>query len=180
MYENLIAILIVVLITMTAKEKYLLGILVAAYYGVYMCLELDFLGVVTSWIYSTHEEFTQWYLVYTAISFLFFILSIALYANTGSKTALLYSGWILFNIIISGLSAIFQSFETNIFLNVYNVVQNINLLVDIVVVIVGTDNVIRNSNCVSGIIDYYNIRFSRYFFLPHVNVAKDKKCQQKI
>ena len=179
MYENLIAISIVVLITCTAKDKYLLGVLVACYYGVYMCLELDFLGVVTGWIYSTHDEFTEWYLIYTAISFLFFLLSISLYAYTKSKTALFYSIWILFNIIISGLSSIFQSFETNSFLIVYNIVQNINLPIDILVVIVGTDNMLRNTSHVSRFINYIDIFNGR--FRTNNDIASNgvNSCQPK-
>ena len=154
MIYNLIVITIIILITATAKNKHLLGVLVAAYYGVYILIALDYFGFIVGDLFTTFDEFIVWYLVYTAISFLFFLLSISLYTYTRSKTALFYSMWILFNIAISGISAVFQSFETNSFLIVYNVIQNMNLIVDIIVVILGTDNVIRNTSRVTRFINY--------------------------
>jgi len=162
MYENLAAILIVVLITCTAKNKYLLGVLVACYYGVYILLELDFHGFTVGNVFPGYKESIIWYLIYTAISFLFFLALIIIFIYTKSKTALFYSIWILFNIVISGVSAVFQSFETNSFLFVYNCVQNVNLCIDLLVVVIGTDNFIRNTSSVTGFINYIDTFISRF------------------
>ena len=153
-YENLISLFIILSITFTAKNRCAVGVLVACYYGVYISLDLDFFGMSENWVYITHSKAVKWYLVGMAMSFLFFLLSLLVYMFKRSKTALIYSVWCAFNLLIDGVSASFQIEKDNSFLNVYNIIQNMNLIVDIIVVILGTDNVIRNTSRVTRFINY--------------------------
>jgi len=165
MLENIIALIIISILIASSKERQAVGWLVFLYYSVYIVIEIDFFGFTVGNLFTTHNQFMLWYLIYTAISSIFLIASLVIYIYTQNKTPLVYALWILFNMFISGLSAIFQAFETNALLIVYNVLQNINLLIDIITVILGTDTKIKGmrhvrsiANCVfSCIIHYINL-----------------------
>lgn len=146
MIENILVFLIVSILVFSSKEKRAVGWLVFCYYSAYIILELDYFGFTIGNVFTTYPHFVKWYLIYTAVSFLFFIASLIIFLTKESKTALFYACWILLNMFISGLSAIFQSLETNSMLIVYNVLQNLNLLVDVMVVILGTDANVKGLN----------------------------------
>lgn len=148
MIYNIIAFLFISALVFTSKNRRALGWLVFCYYALYIIIALDYFGFVVGDVFTTHDSFMIWYLIYTAISLIFFIASIIIYLYNNSKIALFYSCWIILNMFISGLSAIFQAYETNGILIVYNVLQNFNLVVDIMVVILGTDTKIKGAQYV--------------------------------
>lgn len=156
MIENILVFIIISVLVYSSSKERAIGWLVLSYYAVYIIIALDYFGPVTETIFTTYSHFTAWYLIYTAISSVFFVFALIEYSYSKSRVAFFYAAWIIFNMLISGLSAIFQSYETNAMLWLYNSIQNMNLLVDIIVVMVGTDNKIRRTKYVSGIIDSAN------------------------
>ena len=179
MYENLISLFIILSITFTAKDKYAVGVLVACYYGVYISFDLDFFGMSENFVYVTHDKAVKWYIISIGMSFIFFLLSLLVYMFKGSKTALIYSVWCVFGVFIHGVGASFQIAKDNSFLNVYNIIQIINLFVDIIVVIIGTDNMIRNTSNVSRFINYIDIFISRLRTGNGVDRNGVNPCQPK-
>jgi len=136
----------------STKKKRAIGWLVLFYYATYIIIEIDFFGFTIGDIFTTHNQFIYWYLVYTAISTIFFVAAITISITTHTKAPLFYAGWILLNMFVSGLSAIFQAFETNDMLFWYNLLQDLNLIVDLTVVIVGTDSIISRGRHIANII----------------------------
>lgn len=172
MIENITVLFIIILILRTASNRLTIGYLILAYYVIYIVISLDYFGFIIGDVFTSYKHFTVWYLIYTQITFVFFIFSLLIGLTTLNKTPFIYALWLLINLITSSVSAVFQSFETNSFLFVYNVLQNINLLVDILVVIVGTDNRLRGNYVVSSIIDYFNFYIDGWFSLAVVNRIK--------
>lgn len=177
MIYNLIVLIIIICVIISSKKRYGLGFLVAFYYGVYLLLEVDYHGLTVGDVYPGYNESVIWYLVYTAISSIFSIATILLFIKTDQKTALFYSIWLSINALVCGVSAIFQSFESNSFIIWYNTFQNLNLLVDILVVIVGTDNRIRKTKNVSSIVDLASFYVGRYICINDINGNEVKRCQ---
>jgi len=175
MIENILVFLVISMLVYSAKDERAVGWLVLSYYATYIVIALDFFGgIISGNLFTTYDHFMVWYLIYTAISLIFFIASLVIFINTRNKTPLMYAVWILLNMVISGLSSIFQAFETNALLFVYNVLQNINLFVDIMVVIIGTDNRVRRTKYATNIIDsvsgYIDSRINRFTSLRHRNI----------
>ena len=171
--------LVLVIITSTAKSKCLMGYLVIAYYVAYILLDLDYFGVAMGVIELYIDESVSWHLIYTQLIFLFFVLSVLLGMQTNDKTPFFYAAWLIVNMATSLLSAVFQTFETNIFLFVYNLVQNLNIFVDILVVLVGTDNRFRGTYVVSKGIDYINFHFSNWQRVVTKNSNRIKSWNKK-
>jgi hypothetical protein len=180
MLENLAVFIFVSLIVAKSDKKRAIGLLVFSYYTVYMLLDLDQFSSMIGNVFTTYQDFVQWYLICAAVGFLFFIASLIIYMTKDSRTALIYSIWLLFNVAISGISAVFQSFETNAFLIVYNVVQNINLIIDLLVVVIGTDNPIRSARRVSIVVNRIGTMFDNYWLFNAPKRDKGKACQQAI
>lgn len=157
-----------------------MGYLVIAYYLAYIILDLDYFGAVIGTIELYIDESVVWHLIYTQLIFLFFILSILLGMQTNDKTPFFYAAWLIVNMAISLLSAVFQTFETNIFLFVYNVVQNLNIFVDILAVLVGTDNRFRGTYGVSKGIDHINFYFSNWLGVVTKNSNRAKSWIKKV
>ncbi len=162
MIYNLVALLIILLITHSAKNRYALGVMVAVYYGVYILLELDYFGLTYGNVFPGYEKSIVWYLICTAQSMLMITALTILSIRTKQKTPLFYSLWLLVDMVFSSVSAVMQLNETNSFIFVYNIIQNINLPVDIIVVIIGTDNLIRNTSSVTRFINYISLFISRH------------------
>jgi len=153
MIENILVFVFISVLVYFSKEKRAVGWLVLFYYAVYIIIALDYFGPVIDTVFSKRDIAILWYLIYTAISTVFFIACLNIYIRTHHKTPLFYACWILLNIIVSGLSAIFQAFETNALLSVYNALQDINLFIDILVVIVGTDTKLKGSFYVRSVVN---------------------------
>lgn len=175
--ENLISLFIIGLIVHTAKSSRVIGYLMIAFYSAFIIIELDYLGFATGNLYIGHERAVISYLIQTAICFVFMMLFVITYTFTGKKTALYYSAWIIFNMFITGLSAIFQALETNTLIMMYNVVQHINLIVDILVVIIGTDNVVRRTKYATRTINRISAINDRYINFCASHRGKATKCQ---
>ena len=148
MIENVIAFFIVAILCFHSSKKRAIGWLVFCYYAVYIIIEFDYFGGFFAQSETSFDDSLRWYLVYTAISTIFFIASLLLYLHESTKSSLFYATWIMINMFVSGLSAIFQAYETNAMLYVYNVLQNSNLAVDIMVVILGTDTKVKGTQYV--------------------------------
>ncbi len=157
MIENIAVLIIVAILVYLSESKRAIGWLVFCFYAIYIIMELDFFGFTSGDVFSAHNEFVVWYLMCTSISLLFLILSLIIHLHTKSKTSLLYAIWLIFDMFITGLSAIFQAFETNSVLMMYNIIQYINILIDIMVVVMGTDAKIKGIHHVRGAINsFYN------------------------
>ncbi len=153
MIENITVLIIVAILVYLSESKRAVGWLVFCFYAIYIIMELDFFGLTFSSSYSSHQDALIWYLLCTSISLLFLILSLIIHLHTKSKTSLLYAVWLIFDMFITGLSAIFQAFDTNSMLMVYNIVQNTNILVDLLAVAMGTDSRIKGIHHVRGAVN---------------------------
>ena len=163
MIENIPVFILISILVFYSIEKRAVGWLVFSYYAVYIIIELDYFGVTFGDAVVGFDSLIKWYLIYTAISFLFFIASLIIYITKENKVALFYACWILLNMFISGLSSILQSLETNIMLPVYNALQDLNILVDIMVVILGTDANIKGLKYVRSVADRVSGTVTSYF-----------------
>ena len=141
--------LICSLLTATAKNHKAVGYMVIAYYLIYIIIELGEFGFVDGNIFTTFKGFIVWYIICTSLSALFSLWASYLYREHGGAIYL-YAIWLIFDAIICSILALSQVLETNTLLFMYNILQNINLYVDILVVIVGTDHIIKRKFAVAA------------------------------
>lgn len=144
MLENIIALLLCSLLTVTAKKDKSVGYMIIVYYLIYIIIELGEFGFVDGNVFTTFKGFVVWYLMCAALSSLFSLWASYLYMTKGGAVYL-YAIWLIFDAIICSILALSQVLETNTLLLMYNALQNINLYVDILMVIVGTDHVIKRN-----------------------------------
>lgn len=166
-------------LTFTSKDKYAIGVLVSCYYACYICMELAYFGNVGDWYYSTHMQFAEWYFICFALTLLFFIFSLTLFIG-GNNSAGLFSFVLLVCMLLDGLSSIFQLAETNALLIVYNVIQNISVYVDLFVVFIGMDHIIKRNHRGSRIfIEYINNTLECWRSMVLLLCNKGAKCSKK-
>jgi len=176
--ENLIAVVIIVLLTFSAKNKDI-GVLVSCYYAVYICLDVYEFSGADDWTMTTFEGFALWYLICMAITIIAFIASLTLFI-TGNNVAGLYALWLFIALTLDGISSIFQMAETNSLLIVYNVIQNISVCVDLFVVFIGMDHIIkRKSNAARWFIDYIDNKLECWRSMVLLSLSEGAKCRKK-
>jgi len=176
--ENLIALSIILLLTFSAKNKDI-GVIVSCYYAVYICMELSYFGFVDDWYFTTFKGFTVWYLICMAITIIVFIVSLTLFIG-GNNTAGLYALWLLLSLTLDGVSSIFQMAETNSLLIVYNVIQNISVCIDLFVVFIGMDHIIkRKSNAARRFINYIDNKLECWRSMVLLSLSEGAKCSKK-
>ncbi len=170
--------MITVLLTFTSKNKNI-GVLVSCYYAVYLSLELSYFGLVGDFIYLTFDKFSLWYLLCFALTLIVFITALILFIG-GSDVAGLYALWLFVCLVFDGVSSILQLSETNRLLIVYNGVQNISIFVDLFVVFVGMDHIIkRNYSGAQVFIDYVNCKLEYWCTMVLLSIFKGAKCRKK-
>ena len=179
MIENVLVFIIVSLLVYSSDKKRAIGWLVLFYYAVYIIIEVDFFGLTFGDVYTSHDHFVRWYISCTAISLVFFLSSLVIYIETKNKVAIFYSCWIVFDIAITGLSAIFQAYKTNDMILLYNTVQSVNLFMDLLVVVIGTDNAIRRTKHAAVIIDIVNYYISSWGDLANKMRGRYIKCKKR-
>lgn len=156
MLENIAALLFCSILTVTAKDNKEVGYLVIGYYLVYIIIELGEFGYTQSDTAVTLKGVVVWYVVCAALSSLFSIWASVLYMSHGGAIWI-YCAWLIFDAFICSILALSQVIEANALLLVYNVLQNINLYIDILIVIIGTDHIIKRKILgVSRFIDSVN------------------------
>lgn len=175
---NLLALVVIVALTFTAKNKDI-GVLVSCYYAVYICLELSYFGFVGDWHYLTFDKWSLWYLICFCLTLIIFISSLNLFTS-GNNVAGLYALWLFVALTVDGFSSVFQIVETNILLIVYNGVQNISVIVDLFVVFIGMDHIIkRKFNAASVFINYITCRLESWRSMVVLLLNKGAKCSKK-
>ena len=178
MIENVIFLTLILFLTFTAKNKNI-GVLVSCYYAFYISLELSYFGFVGDWYYSTFDQFAVWYLICLALTALVFIASATLFVG-GNNPAGLYAFWLLVCMFFDGLSTIFQLAETNALLIVYNKIQNISVYVDLFVVFIGMDHIIkRECNAARIFIDYIDCKLEYWRVMVLLLLNTGAKCLKK-
>ena len=156
MFENIAVLVLCTILTSTAKENKGVGYLVIAYYSVYIAIEVGEFGYLIEDAFQQFDSSVVWYLMCASLSALFSLWASYLYREHGGAIYL-YAIWLIFDAIICSILALSQVLETNTLLFMYNILQNINLYVDILVVIVGTDHIIKRKFAVAAhIIDSVN------------------------
>ncbi len=149
MLENIVILLLCTILTSTAKENKGAGYLVIAYYSIYIALEVGEFGFLQDDAFQLFDSSIVWYLMCTTLSCLFSLWASYLYREHGGAIYL-YAIWLILDAIICSILALSQVLETNTLLFMYNILQNINLYVDIIVVIVGTDHIIKRKFAVAA------------------------------
>jgi len=183
---NLIALTIVLALTFTSKHKNI-GVLVSVYYAFYICLELSYLGLVPGSNMLSLDDQSLWFLICMALGLLVFIAS-AILMFDGDNSAFMYAGWLLLVMLINGASSVLKltdpgpviDFVTMIVLMVYNVIQNISVLVDLFVVFIGMDHMLKRNysganTFINSINNYLDVR--RVVVVSLCN--KGPKCNKK-
>lgn len=179
MIENIIALLIITSILTTAKDDRVIGNLVVFHYLLYMVIELAEFNFTIGNVYISYENSSQWYLFCCCYSLSFFMASCYLFINK-KGVIVLYAIWLLFDAICCGLMAISQTFETNAMLSVYNDLQDMSLFVDLTVVLLGTDHIIkRKFRSASDLIDTINSSVERWCNMVPNTILKGKACLTK-
>jgi hypothetical protein len=163
--ENIITLLFISIIVSTAEKDRAIGYLVIAYYSVYILIELSEFGVTFGNVFTTYKEFEAWYLLCCILSIAFSVAATIICRYKGG-VACLYALILIIDALFCGVMAVSQSFETNYLLNVYNTLQNISLFVDLSVVMLGTDHLIkRKFRVASNVIDTINTRIERWCYV---------------
>ena len=180
MIENVIVLVLCSVLASTAKESKGMGYLIVAYYSVYIAIEIGEFGYLLEDALQQFDSSIVWYLLCATLSSLFSLWASYLYMKQGGAIWL-YSAWLILDAILCSILALTQAFETNALLLMYNVLQNINLYIDILVVIVGTDHIIkRNSKSAALIINGVNSCAERCFNLVFNSSVKGaEKCKKK-
>lgn len=155
MIENIIVCLIIALLIKTTDQRNYLGFLVLSYYAIFILIDIEFFGFqIKNHIFSTQA--VEWSVFMIVISLFYSALSIVLYKR-GSNIAGLYATWL----IISATVTLLEAADTNnVYLVelMYNVNQSANLLVELLVVILGTDNALHrikhSGRCIDSVISF--------------------------
>lgn len=150
---NVIVLCLILLLLRTHDRRQYIGWLVSFYYLAFIAVEVIFVGLIGG-ASLTFEEAVLLDLTYALVSVLVMALALVIYIKDDNRLALLYSLWIFFNICLSGASASFHAYESGMFEYAYNVVQIVNIAIDLTVVILGTDNIIRRTKYVSSLCNY--------------------------
>jgi len=178
MLENLIYLTVILALTFTAKDKNI-GVLVSCYYAFYICLDLSYFGLLDDFTLLTFDKFALWYLIQFALTLIIFIASLTLFIG-GNNSAGLYAVWLFITLTLDGVSSIFQLAETNSLLMMYNKVQNISVYVDLFVVFIGMDHIIKRNHCGSRIfIEYINNTLECWRSMVLLLCNKGAKCSKK-
>jgi len=176
--QNIIFLVLIVSLTLTAKNKNI-GVLVSCYYAFYICMDLSYFGVLENYTMLTFDKFAVFYLMCFALTLIVFIVSLILFVG-GNNAAGLYAAWLLVAMFFDGLSSIFQLAETNALLIVYNVIQNISVYVDLFVVFIGMDHIIKRKSRASHIfIDYVDCKLEYWRSMVLLLLNTGAKCRKK-
>ena len=155
MIENIIVCLLIALLIKTTKHKSILGWLVFSYYAIFILVDLEFYGFVISDLVFT-RKLISWSVFTISISLFYSVLSSKLFLK-GCNIAGLYALWLIINAIFTLVEA---ADTNNAYLVdlIYNIIQNMNLIVDLLVVILGTDNILHRTKGFGRVIDNTNNR----------------------
>lgn len=179
MIENLTVLFIISIIVSTAKENRALGYLIIAYYSVYILIELSEFGLTFGNVFTTYKFFESWYLLCCILSVVFSVGAIMIFRSKGG-IACLYALILIIDSIFCGVMAVTQSLETNVLLNVYNNLQDMSLFVDLTVILLGTDHIIkRKFRSASDLIDTINSSVERWCSMVFNTILKGKACLTK-
>jgi len=178
MLENFIFLTLILLLTFSAKDKNM-GVLVSCYYALYISLDLSYFGFAGDFIYDDNNRAAVWYLICFALTLLIFIASLTLFV-AGNNSAGLYAAWLLICLTLDGISSIFQLAETNSLLIVYNVIQNISVYVDLFIVFIGMDHIIkRNHRGSRKFIGYIDCKLEYWRVMVLLSICEGAKCSKK-
>lgn len=165
-------------LSFTAKNKDI-GVLVSCYYAAYISFDLSYFGLLDDFTMLTFDKFAVWYLICFALTLLVFIASLTLFVG-GNNSAGLYAVWLLMCLTLDGISSIFQLAEANSLLIVYNVIQNISVLVDLFVVFIGMDHIIKREHDATRVfIDYIDCKLEYWRGMVLLLFCKGAKCRKK-
>ena len=176
MIENIIICFIIAALIKTTNQRSYLGFLVLSYYAIFILVDLDYYGLNQLGVVFT-DNAIEWSTFMILISLLYAFLSLLLYAS-GSNIAGLYCFWLITNAAIILVEAI----DTNnafIIDLIYNITQNTNLIIDLLVVILGTDNILHRISGSGKVISNCNNYINRANCLFTKLREKFKPCQQK-
>lgn len=139
MIENLVVLLLIALLRIKAKD-FIIGYLIFSYYAIFILTDIEFFEFYTEQLIITPLA-VKWSTFMIIISLSYSVLAGMLYKR-GSNIAGLYAFWLIINAtvtLIEGADA------NNAYLVelIYNVTQNTNLLVELLVVTLGTGNIIH-------------------------------------
>lgn len=175
---NLSILLFVSLLTFTAKEKDI-GVLVGCYCASYLLMDLAYFGLLENHSMLAFDKFAVFYLMCLVLTFIVFVYALHLFIR-GNNVVGLYARWLLVCLFFDGMSSIFQLKETNDLLMIYNVIQNIGVYVDLFVVFIGMDHVIKRKHDGSRIfIERINNYLDACRFIPIIHSSESKKCNQQ-
>lgn len=180
MLENLIFLPLILFLTFSvSNNNYKLGVLVSCYYALYICLDLSYWGYIDDIVITSFDVSSAWYLICFSLTLLVFIASLVLFIG-GNNSAGLYVVWLLITMSLDGLSSVFQLAETNTLLIVYNVIQNISVYVDLFIVFIGMDHIIkRKSNASRIFIERINFELESWRVMVLLLCNKGAKCSKK-
>ena len=178
MFENIVVLLLILILTFTAKNNNI-GVLVSCYYAAYICLDLSYFGLIPDFTMLTFDRFSLWYLICFFLTLVVYVFSVTLFAE-GDNVAGLYAIWLLLCLSLDGASSVFQLLETNNLLIVYNVIQSISVCVDLFVVFVGMDHVIKRKHIGAGLfIVSINNYIKHWRFISFLLFCEGAKCNPK-
>jgi len=154
MIVNIIALMFIVIllhVKLTGRRKRL-GLLVMWYYIIFVIFDVGFFGLEQSVYMETTNNYYDigCLLMCVAVS----IISSYLYYK-GSNLAGLYALWLIINAILC-INGTINGYDAIIFNFVYNLTQNINIIIDLSVVILGTDSLLMRDKRIGSLINNIN------------------------
>ena len=175
---NLSLLLFVALLTFTSKSKDI-GVLVCCYCAFYLLMDLSYFGILKNHTILTFDKFAVFYFMCLILTMIVFLWSVYLFFG-GNNVAGVYAAWLLIAMGFDGLSSIMQMQETNILLFMYNIIQNISVYVDLFVVFIGMDHIIKRKHNASRIfIECINNTLECWRDMVLLSFSEGAKCSKK-
>ena len=131
----------IVAVIFLSKEKFI-PIALIAYYAGYLTVEYITFGVIqdlSGGLYAGKSTATIYYISFAAIELLI-IITLCINSNKYKKIGIIYSVFVLTSMIFNATQAVSMSIESNWFINIYSIRQQIAIPLDIIFAILGSDN----------------------------------------
>lgn len=173
MLENLIVLIVIAYLLKTTTRRCYIGWLVFSYYAIFFIVLVEMLGFQFSH-YIDSLLYAHWYLFMISMSLSFALLATYL-CYLGCKLCGIYAAWLIaVNCPIILLKLVYPTGANTIDL-LYNGIQYLNLGVDLLVVVLGTDNILHRTRYVDTFINNCNNRIDRLCFFGANSRNKDNE-----
>lgn len=134
--------MVAVIATILLSKNIYIPASIFAYYALYAAVQSATIGsVIDSFplVETSFDLATIYYISFAAIELLI-IIALCINSNKYKKIGIVYSVFVLTSMIFNATQAVSMSIESNWFINIYSIRQQIAIPLDIIFAILGSDN----------------------------------------